>query len=86
MATVINNPGNRDDSGGGWAVAIIILLVILAIGAYLWTKSSGPTVVTPATNYGTTGSGSGAPTNNTINVSLPGAASSSASTTTRLPY
>jgi len=53
MTTVINTPGNNTDNGNnsaGWAVAVIILLVIIGIGGYLWihhyrtpVATSGPT-------------------------------------------
>ena len=45
MVTVVNNPGGTDrvievdksDSAAGWAVAVIILIAIVAVGAYAWT-------------------------------------------------
>ncbi len=37
MATVINNPGESSDSSG-WAVAVIILLIVIAGGAYAWFR------------------------------------------------
>lgn len=45
MATIINNPTPEravlvegSDSGAGWAVAIIILLAVIGIGAYAWVR------------------------------------------------
>ena len=52
MTTVINTPGNNTDNGdnsAGWAVAVIILIAVIGIGAYLWMHYS----TTPDTN-GTT--------------------------------
>jgi len=64
MATVVNNPTvERErvietDSGAGWAVAVIVLLAVIAVGAYFWTHRA------PAA----------APnTGNSINVTLPSA-------------
>lgn len=92
MATVINNPGNRDDGGGaGWAVSVIILLVVIAIGAYVWTHYSGSntTIINPPAAQNGTGANTGT-AGNTLNVTLPGTTGSSstggsASTTTRFP-
>jgi hypothetical protein len=40
MATIINNPPGETtvaaDSSAGWAVAVVILLAIIAVGAYAW--------------------------------------------------
>ena len=45
MATIINNPAptertitieRTEDSGAGWAVAVVVLLIVLAAGTYLW--------------------------------------------------
>ena len=45
MVTVVNSPGpgsvERADSGAGWAVAVIILLVVLAVGAFAWMRYNG---------------------------------------------
>lgn len=38
MATIINTPATADssDGGSGWAVAVIILLVVIGVGVYFW--------------------------------------------------
>ncbi|MFA6414494.1 MAG: hypothetical protein WC217_00140 [Candidatus Paceibacterota bacterium] len=38
MATIINTPATTEgaDSGAGWAVAVLILLVVIGVGAYFW--------------------------------------------------
>ena len=40
MATIINNPPGETtvaaDNSSGWAVAVIILLAVIAVGAYAW--------------------------------------------------
>lgn len=43
MTTVINTPPSTDsgDGGSGWAVAVIILLAVIGIGAYLWLNYRG---------------------------------------------
>ncbi|MHB8660864.1 MAG: hypothetical protein ACYC75_02940 [Minisyncoccota bacterium] len=57
MATIINNPSpervieKKSTDYSGWVVAVIILLVIIALGAYLWFQYY-PTSTT--TNYGGT--------------------------------
>ena len=62
MSTIINTPGNTNttDEGAGWAVAIVILLVVIGVGAFLWINYG----TTPATNTGPEGQ-----TN--INVTIP---------------
>jgi hypothetical protein len=35
MATIVNTPGERGDGSAGWAVAVIILLVVIA-GIAFW--------------------------------------------------
>lgn len=61
MATVINNPAERaertseryveSDSGAGWAVAIIVLLAVVVVGAFLWYRySAAPAGTVPGTN------------------------------------
>lgn len=77
MATVIDNPrGTGEDNGSaGWAVAIIILLAVIGIGAYLWSQyqGAGSAVSPPATSG-----------ENTINVTLPGVGATSSATSS--PY
>jgi hypothetical protein len=61
MATIINSPGNppaNDDGSAGWSVAIIILIAVIGIGAYLLFYYRG--APTPAANGGTN-----------VNVTLP---------------
>jgi hypothetical protein len=81
MATVINNPGNREegDSGAGWAVAVVILLIVIGVGAYLWTNynSTSPAVPSGTDNSGTSGTG-----DNTLNVTLPGVTGSASTSST----
>lgn len=73
MATVLNNPGDREENNGsaGWAVAIIILLAVIGIGVYLWSQyqGAGPAVSPPSTSGDTT-----------INVTLPGVGATSSAT------
>lgn len=43
MATIVNNPAERTErvvetSGGGWAVAVIVLVAVIAIGAFVWMR------------------------------------------------
>ena len=59
MATIINTPSTTDRSDGsaGWAVAVLILLVVIGVGAYFWTHYRG---AASDTNGGTN-----------INVTLP---------------
>jgi hypothetical protein len=63
MATIVNNPSGTErvvererlvdngSDGAGWAVAIIILVAVIAVGAYLWTQYQGSPA--PADNGGT---------------------------------
>lgn len=57
MATIVNTPGERSDSSAGWAVAVIILLVVIAGIAFFYMRYRGA----PAANPGAT-----------IQVNLPG--------------
>jgi hypothetical protein len=41
MATIVNTPGDRGDSSSGWAIAVIILLVVIAGIAFWYTRSRG---------------------------------------------
>lgn len=68
MATVINNPPERErvverSDGAGWAVAVIILLVAVAVGVWAYTRyyRAGGYEAPAPTNSGTN-----------INVTLPG--------------
>lgn len=78
MTTVVNNPGGgttervvESSSGAGWAVAVIILLAIVAIGGFVWVRYYGvPGAAAPATNSGGTN----------INVTLPPATPDSGGT------
>ncbi|HYF12756.1 MAG TPA: hypothetical protein VD928_00425 [Candidatus Paceibacterota bacterium] len=46
MATVVNNPSGTversidrgEDTSAGWAVAVIVLLVVLAVGGFLFAR------------------------------------------------
>lgn len=62
MTTIINTPSNpvsreSADSGAGWFVAIVILLAVIGVGAFIWFYY----YQTPAQPSGTTN----------INVTLP---------------
>jgi hypothetical protein len=79
MATIVNNPTPSDRTAytdsGGWAIAIIILLLVIAAGAYLLTHLSAPASVSP--NSVTPGSAT-VPSNTTVNNEvLPGTDSNS---------
>ncbi|MDO8623923.1 MAG: hypothetical protein Q7R54_01065 [bacterium] len=52
MATIINNPNpgpdrvvervvETDGGSAGWAVAVIILIAVIAVGAYFWFYNRG---------------------------------------------
>ncbi len=43
MSTIINTPPaiESTDSGAGWAVAVILLLAVIATGAYAWFHYHG---------------------------------------------
>jgi len=77
MTTVVNTPGDRNtgDTGAGWAVAVVILIVIIGIGAYLWANNQAAPVTPAATNQENTSSST------TINVSLPGTTGNASTTT-----
>lgn len=54
MATIVNNQPpervvsvDRDDSGG-WAVAVVILVIVVAIGGFLWYRSHRGAYTAPA--------------------------------------
>ncbi len=67
MSTVINNPTSErviereSSSGAPWAVAVIILLVLVAVGGFLWFRTFGAPAAAPADGGGSTN----------INVELP---------------
>ena len=51
MATIINTPAStREDSGSGWAVAVIILLVVIAGLLYAYVHYRGGRAVAPTIN------------------------------------
>jgi protein-S-isoprenylcysteine O-methyltransferase Ste14 len=56
MSTIINTPGNNEDASAtdGWAVAVIILLVVIGAGAFLWFQYRMPTETTSDTNINVT--------------------------------
>lgn len=43
MSTIINTPpaAESTDSGAGWAVAVIVLLAVIAVGLYAWVHYRG---------------------------------------------
>jgi hypothetical protein len=51
MSTIINNPGESSEGSGGWAVAVIILLVVIAVGGFAWMRYHGGAA--PATSGAT---------------------------------
>ncbi len=63
MATVINNPSSTPavertvvdttgETGAGWAVAVIILLAVVAIGGFLWMRAYQAPAAAPASDTG----------------------------------
>jgi hypothetical protein len=44
MATIVNNPATErervvdNSDNGGWAVAVIVLLAVVLIGAFVWMR------------------------------------------------
>ncbi|MSR70899.1 hypothetical protein EXS62_02570 [Candidatus Kaiserbacteria bacterium] len=53
MATIINNPPERvvavdGADSSGWAIAVIILLVVVAGGAYAWMRYHPGTAAAPS--------------------------------------
>ena len=69
MATIVNNPGSQgDNSSAGWAVAVIILLVVVVAGIFWYTRyraapaSPGATIqVNLPTGGDTNNGGTGGP-------------------------
>ena len=47
MATIVNTPGDNSDSSAGWAVAVIILLVVIAGIAFWYTRSRQAPAASP---------------------------------------
>ncbi len=84
MATIVNNPAERTErvvetsDNGGWAVAVIVLLAVVLIGAFVWmryyqapaatqqtqTPGSANINVTLPANTGTDNTGGTGSTNN----------------------
>lgn len=79
MTTVVNNPPGTDrvvekSDTGGWAVAVIILLAVIAIGGFLWMRyyrgAAAPAPTGGSANInltlpaGSTGGTEGTPSNN----------------------
>lgn len=64
MATIINTPGNSDnsDNSTGWVVAVIILLVVIIIGAYVWVNYRPNSTAVPNNEPGNGGN---------VNINLP---------------
>ncbi len=83
MATIVNNPGpdrivereQYSDGNGGWAVAVIILIAVIAVGVYFLTRSPGNTA--PQTPSSTSGPN--------INVTLPTPTSGGVTASSSLP-
>lgn len=64
MATIVNTPGERGDSSAGWAVAVIILLVVIAGIAFWYVRAhrapaqgGGATIQVNLPTGGNTGGG-----------------------------
>lgn len=75
MATIINTPGNSDGADNsmmGWAVAVIILLVVIVVGAYVWVNYRPAPETTPANNEENNGGAS-------VNITIPGTGGNSSS-------
>lgn len=57
---VINNPSPTSErvieresgTGAAWAVAVIVLLVLVAVGGFLWFRTYGAPVAAPADTNG----------------------------------
>jgi hypothetical protein len=64
MTTIVNNPGPErvveTDGSSGWAVSVIILLAVIAIGGYYWVNHRAATPAASGTNINVT-----IPTSNT---------------------
>lgn len=68
MATIVNNPAERTErvvetsDNGGWAVAVIVLLAVIVVGAFVWLRYYNA----PAASQSNQAPGA------SINVTLPG--------------
>lgn len=68
MATVIERERTTDrpayvdrgDSGAGWAVALVLIVAVLAVGLFVWARYRGVSPATPNTG------------GSNINVTVPG--------------
>jgi hypothetical protein len=49
MATIVNTPGDHSDGSAGWAVAVIILLVVIAGIAFWYMRYRGAPAQSPGT-------------------------------------
>jgi len=47
MATIVNTPGDQSDSSAGWAVAVIILLVVIAGIAFWYMRGRAAPAASP---------------------------------------
>lgn len=47
MDTIVNTPGERGDGSAGWAVAVIILLVVIAGIAFWYVRYRGAPAQSP---------------------------------------
>lgn len=66
MATVVNNPGDGNSGSAGWAVAVVILLVVLAGAFFVWGGFDGDAAPADVTNVDVT-----VPTSDTSNFPTP---------------
>lgn len=62
MATIVNTPNTDSGSGAGWAVAVVILLVVLLAAYFGFARWGGGHKAAPSANINVTlpsGGGSG---------------------------
>ena len=63
MATIVNDPGSSPtiertvidrtgDSGAGWAVAMIVLIAVIAVGSFIWLRYYNQAPAAPPANGG----------------------------------